>query len=383
MISSELLQSLTGRHPARCIPFDHLYDELNRLCARKEGEKPLIVKSVHKNLEIYNYSRDCMYERTWNLFTCISRGLVIDAQARKILATSWPKFFNWGEDDCFWTPSGESMSVYEKVDGCLGIVFYDGERWRLASRGSFTGDVQQAGQKMLDGRQIGGILTPGHTYLFEILTSVQRIVVPYPFEGLVLLGGYDEQGYELPWDKVGEIADLAGFKLPSVQQFSTVDEVVAYTKPLDYHQEGFIIRFEGGHRIKIKSDGYLEKHKLMFNFGPLAVWDSFVSGGSRDYRARLPEEIWAEFDKLWSLFERKYDEQYREIAYAHELTKHLSDRDLGQNMKERVAGEAAHRFLWGYRKGGFREEVKTPGSDVRKRFCEWFRPTGNKVEELE
>lgn len=372
MVTPELLKSLCGRHPARTISFKKLYKELESL-----REQRLVVRQTDGDLAIYNYSRDCMYSGSWNLYTCIARGLVLNTKQKKVVATSFPKFFNYGEGDCFWTPNYESVTAYEKMDGCLGIVFHDGEKWRIASRGSFTGEVQKAGEELFEAANCQHHLTPGVTYIFEILTSVQRIVVPYDSEELVLLAAYTEDGFELPYSDIENLGRECGFRIPEVKKFSTIKDAVSYTKSLDWRQEGYVIRFDNGHRVKVKSDPYLEKHKLLFNFGPLSVWESFVNGGTKEYRSQLPEEFWPEFDEMWNFFEFEYDKLYQQLCWAHEVTKHLSNQELGSNMVEHVPDENVRKFIWPFRNGELQKQLNDFDSRNRLKFCDTFRPTGN------
>jgi RNA ligase len=119
----------------------------------------------------------------------LARGLVPDREARVVRATPFPKFFNHGEMAA--PIPDEPFVADEKMDGSLAILFHDGDRWRVATKGSFDSPQARLAELWLAAHPLH-LLTPGTTYLFELIATDNRIVVKYDFEGLVLLGALDE-----------------------------------------------------------------------------------------------------------------------------------------------------------------------------------------------
>ena len=82
-------------HPARSWSFDDLaaalHAEAHRgaVTVRRCAERP--------GLAIYTYTDRATYESLWTPAVEIARGLVLDHDARRIVATPFPKFFNLGE----------------------------------------------------------------------------------------------------------------------------------------------------------------------------------------------------------------------------------------------------------------------------------------------
>lgn len=372
----DFVTSLWGQHPARRVDFDTLYRELlNRVDAG------LVHRTTLNDLELFVYTRDCVYEQAWDYYTALARGLILCPEQKKVVATPFPKFFNYSEGGVYWTPDAP-MEVYEKIDGCLGTIYHHNGAWRLASKGSLDGDVQQAGEKLMHQNINLDCLVPGNTYCCEILTEVKRIVVPYDYEALVLLAAYDAEGYELSWDQIQNVADSAHFQLPQRKKFDTVEQVIEYTKPLDYRQEGFVIRFDGGptngYRIKVKSGGYLEVHKQVFYFGPLRVWECLRNMQDvHDCRSQLPEELWAEFDEMYVHFCDRFDSRIKDVHDAVEQTKHMTDKELGLSLNDVVKTEMGRAFVFHARKGTFFQDAMDPEHKVRRKIFESFRPKGN------
>ncbi|NJO65858.1 MAG: hypothetical protein HC836_49645 [Richelia sp. RM2_1_2] len=100
----------------------------------------LIIANEHPVLpiKILNYSRKAQFEKIWNEYTLICRGLVIDDDYN-IVARAFPKFFNYEEHKPEDIPN-ERYEIYDKMDGSLGILFHYDNQWHIATRGSFVSD---------------------------------------------------------------------------------------------------------------------------------------------------------------------------------------------------------------------------------------------------
>lgn len=373
-ISIDLFKSLEYVHPARAIPFGELYENL---LSRSGGRKDSVIRVNKKDdLELFIYTEKCVYDNAWDLYSCISRGLILCPEKELVVATPFPKFFNIGEGGVSYIPN-EPFETFEKMDGSLGIIFYHDNEWRIATKGSLSGDVQQIGARLLKNIDTD-YLCPGETYICEIISQQNKIVVPYDYEGLVLIGGYNVHGEEMSYKELIDISEN-GFRLPQRKQFATLQDVIDYTKPLDYHQEGFVIRWKNGHRYKVKSSGYLEKHKITFSFSPLSVWEAMMNMGDLDeYRKGLPEELWDEFDHYVSIFNNKLNDILTRIQDTHERTKHLSNKELGESINRLFIDNDVKSFIFEYRNGKF-NRIDDPESKIRKSIFRLFRPNFNQL----
>ena len=237
-------------------------------------------KQVHPTLPltIWNYSEKVQYDNLWDDITIQTRGLVTDDKGN-IVARPFKKFFNDSEKKHTPTPD---FDVYEKMDGSLGILFnYKGE-WVLATRGSFTSDQAVKGFEMIQKYDYQK-LHKDYTYLFEIIYDDNRIVVKYPYEDLVLLGMINtETGYEV--DLYGEGNDVRlknlvsnlGFKV--VRKYDGINDYSILKGMIKDDEEGFVVRFSNGDRMKIKGEEYLRLHKIMTNVSTTAVWEMLSEG---------------------------------------------------------------------------------------------------------
>lgn len=276
-----------------------------------------VIKQNHPTLplSIYNYSRECQYNRNWDRYTLACRGLVLDTEGN-VIAKPFPKFFNHEEikDDKYAHCEGcrrvgmincahpeecggwemrsvipnESFEVYEKMDGSLGIIFhYEGE-WHIATRGSFTSEQAIKGKELLD-KLNKTALIPGYTYLVEIIYPENRIVVDYgDEEKLVVLGAYNnETGKEV------EIDEMVNEGWEVVMKYKTWGEDwETLKKEISKDNEGYVIRFSGGMRMKIKGDEYVRLHRILTNFSTTDIWELLRTDGNlNEFLDRVPDEF--------------------------------------------------------------------------------------------
>lgn len=251
-------------------------------------DEGLVIKQVHHTLPlaIYNYSRECQYDAKWDDITLNCRGLVLDTDGN-VIAKPFPKFFNYEEHKPEDIPN-ETFEVYEKMDGSLGIFFYYGGEWHMATRGSFTSEQAIKGMEIAKKYNYDRFCVSGFTYLFEIIYPENRIVVDYGREErLVLLGIIDPNGKEIPYE---EIAD-DGWDI--VMKYKTWGEGYDLLKEeISKDKEGYVIRFKSGFRMKIKGEEYVRLHRILTNFSTKDIWELLKSGEPFEpFLERVPDEF--------------------------------------------------------------------------------------------
>ena len=72
--------------------FDELLKRLTEDC-----ENGLVKTKREGDLALYNYTEETHFKNTWTPTALLARGLVLDLVAKKVVATPFPKFFNYGE----------------------------------------------------------------------------------------------------------------------------------------------------------------------------------------------------------------------------------------------------------------------------------------------
>jgi RNA ligase len=277
-------------------------------------QKGWLIKQTHPTLPltIWNYSQTTQYEGRWDEITLMCRGLVTDDDGN-IVARPFKKFFNLEEGKH--TPTSE-FEVYEKMDGSLGIFFYYQEQPVFASRGSFTSDQAIKGRTLLDKYNWQGGTYPGYTYLFEILYPENRIVVNYgDLEELVVLGVLNTQ--------TGEECDFSEMKNEGFVLVKKYDGVKDYTKlksMIFNNQEGFVVKFSNGNRVKIKGEEYLRLHKIMTEVSTKSVWEILSNGDNMEEILRdVPDEFFDKVKEYETELVSKFDDIKDEYNWIYKI----------------------------------------------------------------
>lgn len=258
-------------------------------------------------VRLYNYTRRTTFERVWNKWTCKARGLIVDLDRKEIVACPFPKFFNYEELAKYIDPSipvqadfhilPPGTTVTEKMDGSLGIIFYypteTNGGWNVSTRGSFTSTQSVWALRWLKRENILNRLTPGITYLVEIIYPENRIVIDYDKESLVLLGAYRSNGEEIVNLKSLE----TGLEIVSNHDFRSAADLILECKRLPSSKEGYVVRLPNGMRCKFKGDAYVKIHKIRSGFGPSLVWSNLLCCVPNP-KETLPEEFYDEYDQI-------------------------------------------------------------------------------------
>lgn len=231
-------------------------------------------------LSIYNYSRKTQYEGKWDEITLQCRGLIIDRNTGEIIARPFRKFFNIEELE--WKVPSGTPKIYAKEDGSLGIVFYYADKWHVATRGSFASEQAERANQMLNEKYSKGSvglnsLKKEWTYLTEIIYPENRIVLNYNHQSkMILLGAVETStGIDIDVDTIGFQPFERPYKYSNFGSSTSFKEL----KQLDTEgEEGFVLRWDDGFRVKIKFENYIKLHAIVTNLTIKSLWELKISG---------------------------------------------------------------------------------------------------------
>lgn len=269
------------------------------------------------DLVLYGYTDKTTFERAWQTdYTLHARGLVLNRRTGEVVAKPFPKFFNLGEMEqvSLTNLPNEKYEVFEKADGSLGIIFYFGGEWHVATRGSFSSEQAIKAQEILK-RYDYKHLSTQFTYLVEIIYPENKIIVNYgDQEMLVMLGSYHNATCsEVSPQAVKTMANLIG--MPFVKTYgNTIEELIQLQKSLPKDEEGFVVRFQSGLRVKIKGDEYMRIAKMISQMSPISFWEAMQDGKvGREYVQQLPEEFRSEYEPMIDRLEQQYAQVLSDI----------------------------------------------------------------------
>lgn len=257
----------------------------------------LIVANKHSeyNIWILNYSPKVQGQKLWDEYTSAARGLVIDADGN-ILARPFKKFKNFEEYSDEEIPMNKKFEVFEKMDGSLIILFYYAgeEEWIVASRGSFISEQAVEARKMFNVNTFKN-LCKKCTYLFEVIYPENRIVVDYGNrrELVLLTRIHTHDASEYSYDKLVKFYSKH-FKIVPKLEINSFEELLKYRDLNKDNEEGVVVRFENGFRMKIKFEEYVRLHAIVTNVSNLTIWEHLMNGYDFDELVdRVPDEFYS------------------------------------------------------------------------------------------
>ena len=145
----------------------------------------------------------------------------------------------------------------------------------------------------------------GFTPIFEWCSRKQRIVIDYPEDRLVLLALRNNvSGEYKPYDFMSLLADQ--FSIDAVKTYvgnpMSMAHLMEETKDSE-GIEGYIIRFDNGHMLKMKGEWYLRIHKTKDNLThEKNVIDLLVNEKMDDVKAFMMDEDRKRVDEFEATF---------------------------------------------------------------------------------
>ena len=247
------------------LPIQHIDDLRPHVADKKEIN---FRQNGDLTLVVYVFSDKDTFDNAWAR-EC--RGIAFDAQGR-LISRPLHKFFNLGEN----AESGldairhkKLVNVFEKLDGSMIATANINGRVAFRSKGSFGSDVVKLTNHMVDNGFEHVLEFAQHcvdnnaTAIFELTHPLARIVVEPGEPNLRLLHVRDNHSgaYVLtdPQHPVHEW--IAQCNIELVPRYNlTLDQALESLETME-HQEGYVLQFDDGTMVKVKSPWYLRLHR--------------------------------------------------------------------------------------------------------------------------
>lgn len=266
------------------------------------SEKPYCLK-IKRDMGYIMFSYNMIESDFSERIVRESRGIILREEDFMPVCVPFFKFFNVQEsyaDEIDW----KSARVQEKLDGSIIKVWFDDTRdvWMVSTNGTI--DARKAeiqASVILDGVEISSYfdlflasdigVTPdlsnwdeGYTYMFELTSPFNRIVVPYTETKIWHIGTRNNATLE-------EVNVDLGFDKPAEYPLSTLDECLDAVSKLPYNEEGYVVVDKYWRRVKIKSPAYVTAHHSINN-GVITderKLDMIISHTHEDFLSMFPE----------------------------------------------------------------------------------------------
>lgn len=306
---------------------DELLD-MDQLCLDIEnGYVTMRTHPENPNLHILNYADKCQYEPYWTDVTRKTRGLIYNSDTLEIIARPFEKFFNYGQESGVqFDLDATVFGAYDKMDGSLGIAYWDGTKYAIATRGSFESDQAIHATEWLHRPENKETLDmveeehkEGFTALFEIIYPENRIVVDYGAEDkLEYLGSSSMITEKAEFYPCGDL--LVG------HSYMTLREVLAL--PDRENSEGLVVWIDLHTAVKIKQQDYIELHRIVSSLSQKEIWRQLSAGTYDDFVVKLPDEFYGWADGV----AKELNAQFKEV---HNSVWILNQALLSNNFTER------------------------------------------------
>eukprot|EP00798_Chlamydomonas_sp_ICE-L_P029719 gene29719-5154_t len=330
-------------HPARLLPFEQLHSMVLEMVESGAVERSVDADS---QLEILSYSQSLGPPQSEA--AAMFRGLVLHKPSQMVVATPFVRFGELLPADDPEEPSdfvdpralalALAVSLYSgaatasiKVDGSFVIAFMRDGQLRTATRRRMDSEQAIWAKEWLLQHVNVGELHPGWTYLFEAVYEQNTVLVPYCFEGLLLLAAYDPEGHELmdPAERQKLAAQLGLMAVPClhgsweelVARLARGTDLMASTRGRWPEQqapligEGWVVCAADGSRHKIVQTAYKQVSVAARHMHPLTVWDAVRCGGKSwaQLTCCLPRHLACEMHAILDALSDQYCVQSRKL----------------------------------------------------------------------
>lgn len=226
-----------------------------------------------------------------------SRGCILDEKRGwEYVSRPFDKFFNHGEGHAS-TIDWSSARVQEKLDGSLVQMYHYRGSWHFGTSGTpdASGNVHATNRAFRDlvrkvwyERRYQAPPDTSYTYLFELCSKENRVVVSHPVDRLVLIGVRRTwSGLEAP---VSWFKKTTNWEVVQEYPLQTTEDIVATFDTMDpLKMEGYVIVDHNFNRIKVKHPGYVAIHHMKDGFGPKRMLEVIRSGETSEVLNAFPE----------------------------------------------------------------------------------------------
>lgn len=288
--------------------------------------------SEYKDLILFNYSDQCTFSRHWNEYTLEARGTIYNKTTGKIVARGFQKFFNYSEMGITEETLPKCPFVATiKIDGSLGVVRTEDDEIKVSTRGSFYSEQAVEATKMANEspykEAFKEMLMHG-TPLVEIIYPENQIIVRYGDQRkLVVLAIRRLDGTYLSPRESEDIAHAHGLEHTMIVGNVPLEELLRLQKIINWQEEGWVLVYEDGTRVKIKGSDYMRIAKIKSCLSPISVWEAMEVGKAEQYISSMPDEIHDEAKAIYNNLMSQYYTLTEETLRVAERLKVVAPQD--------------------------------------------------------
>jgi len=338
---------------------------------------------------VLNYSQIDSYKQRFEPIVMECRSLILDLN-HEILSRSFDRFFNYGEDPNSETFNIENSVAYDKIDGSIMTVYFDGAKWQVSSRqmAFAEGPVPNKSKSYRDVfiEALGVELDLAfkdvdkeYCTIFEMVSPETRVVTPYPKSEIFLLDVRNKftgefLGLENAW--YWSIPEEVHWKYPNTHFFNTIEECIKASNDLPAMEEGYVLvndivpenSISDKWRIKVKNPAYLAIAHLRENGAVTEkrVVKLVIFANHEEYLEHFPED--REFFEPWIKANKRMVEDVAEYKAKYF---HIEDQ---KEFAMKIKDCHGKHILFGIRKGRtFSDMIEDFTDNFRVRLLKGYK----------
>lgn len=307
------------------------------------------------------------------------RGIILDEETLAPVCVPFFKFGNYGEGyvpEIDWA----SAKTQEKVDGSLIKVWYHDGKWRVSTNGTIDaykcplglvdfakmdcpyetfGDLFDVAKRRA--RLDFDKLDKGNTYMFELVSPYNKVVVNYQDIEIYHIGTRNNKTFE-------ELNVEIGIKKPKQYPLHSLEDCIKSASELTFNEEGYVVVDRHWNRVKVKSPAYVAVHHLKGNdeLNIKSVIELIKENEIEEFLSYFPE-----YTKAINLIRKKIDDIIFSLEQGVlEVSKknYKSQKDFAIDVKDRPF--SAFYFAW--KKNGVNPKEWVWNTDSKK-IREWIK----------
>lgn len=262
------------------------------------------------------------------------RGIIFDTETGEILRRPFHKFFNVNEREETQDHRIDLVQphvILEKLDGSMIAPFIVNGKMIWGTKMGAT-DVAKPVEEFVKNHPAYAdfaldALADGDIPIFEWCSRKQRIVLDYPEDRLILTGIREKTSGEY-WTHTEMCEYAEAFGIPVVRAFEPQTDMKAFLEYVSGLEdlEGFIVRFDDGHMLKLKCHWYLQIHKAKEAIlQDRNIVELILDEKLDDIKAHLPAEDRFELGRFEYLFNI---EVYGQAQLISNMLEHIRDENI-------------------------------------------------------
>ena len=154
------------------------------------------------------------------------------------------------------------------------------------------------------------------------MSGQNRIVVNYDFDDIIMIGAINiNNGKEMDYNILKEKYDNT---FTIIEKINTKLDFKSLKKLNLPNEEGFVIRFSNGNRMKIKFEEYFRLHKILTGISDKTIWDFLRNGDDWEFLLeKVPDEFYEWIKDTVNSFSIRFDDIKETALKEFEIIKNL------------------------------------------------------------